>query len=526
MNRRRSLAILALLTPLAIGARWGWYQDGKGAAFLPSPDSLEYVASAQSIASEGRFYLQIGPEHVRARYSPGWPMLQAVALAAGVEGADVWRFTALFGVLLAVGVALATTTAIEGARRAPPTARDALVPVIFGLGAGALWCVSPLAADSGGTAMSDEPTAFVCFAALACASVALLRDDRAAGSRRSSSVVGWSLFAGLCAGQALAMRTVEGLLLAPPLAWLAIHGARLNGWARVRRVTLAALCGALIPIGATMVVLARSGLSPWQWSAYPFWAPERFGSLDVTFSLRYAWIANPHIPAMIGAEHVGQLRAYASTFLGLVPPHGWAHFGTIWPALGWLALTGLMLAWVIALRRTERAPTPAAPATVAVAGWCLSHWLVFGAYFYPDPRFVLGALAWCPVTLATALGTLALSPNARVRRGAWLAAALVTALALGDAWARHPKRHIWQAKNEDTREAVERWLAWDDDTRSDQTIPFDPVMAQALGLLAPERTRTIHEWGQLPGTKQVNLLRRNGYFDRMKARSDQLTSQR
>ncbi|MFN7953565.1 MAG: hypothetical protein U0610_17695 [bacterium] len=530
MTGRRALLVLVALTPLALAARWSWYQDGKGAAFLPSPDSLEYAASAQSIAADGTFLLQIGPHRVRPRYSPGWPLVQTLALRAGADGARLWRFTAIFGALLASGIALATMTALECRRGDRETGCDGETErsrsaIAFGLGAGVLWCWSPLSASSGGTLMSDEPTALASFTALACATVAFLRAAPVERTRSGAASVGWALGAGFAAGLALTMRTVEGLLLAPPLALLALRSARIHGWGRAGRLTLLALTGVLPPVMATGVVLARSGLSPWQWSAYPFWAPERFGSLDVTFSWRYAWIANPHIPAVVGSETVGQLRAYGLTFLGLTPPHGWAHFGTLWPALGWLALAGLVAAGVVAARRAGptagNAAGNALTVTVAVAGWCASHWLVFGAYFYPDPRFVLGALAWCPVALATALGALARASSARVRRAAWLASALIVALVIGDGWAHHPKRRLWEPKNEETRAAVERWLAADDQGRREETIPFDPVLAQALGLLPPERTRTIREWGALPATKQVNLLRRNGYLEGESARNDQ-----
>lgn len=321
-----------------------------------------------------------------------------------------------------------------------------------------------------------------------------------------------ALAGGLGAGFALTMRSVEGVLLAPPLAWLALHAARRHGVRSVARVVAVAAIGALPPILATIAVLARSGVSPWRWSAYEFWAPERFGDLSVTFDWTYAWVANPHIPAYIGVSPVGQLRAYGLTFLGLAGPHNWMRFGTLWPLAGWVALA-VLAAPPLARRVCGGASRAVASGAAAVVVWCVSHWLVFGAYFYPDPRFVLGALAWCPVALAVALALVANArAHRRARAGAAIAAALIGALILGDAWAHHAKRRIYEPRNDETRAELHRFLSWDDATRARERVPFDTVLAQALGWFPAERAALIPSWGPPPAIKQANLLIRSGYL--------------
>lgn len=503
---REWLTIAAIVVPTALFARWSWFQDGQGPAFLPSPDAVEYAAAAQSIATDGTFLLQVAQHRVRPRYPPGWPLLQAVALRAGTDGADLWRVTAPFGAALACAIAGVTRAAVgaHGNRR---------VALAAAIGAGLAWALSPLAATCGGTAMSDEPTALACFVALAGIGAALARGQASAdGGARTTRAL--AAMGGIAAGAALTMRAVEGLLLAPPLAWLAHHAARRHGVRPVARVVALAAFGALPPIVATMAVLAHSGVSPWRWSAYEFWAPERFGDLSVTFSWTYAWVANPHIPAYIDVSPVSQLRAYGLTFLGLAGPYNWMRFGTLWPLAGWGAL--VVLAVPALARRGLGAgarSSDLAIGALAVAIWCVSHWLVFGAYFYPDPRFVLGALAWCPVALAVALALAANDgAHSRARAGAAIVAALVVALVVGDGWAHHPKRRIYEPRNEETRAELHRFLAWDDATRVREQVPFDTVLAQALGWLPASRAALVPSWGRPPATKQANLLIRNGYL--------------
>ncbi len=67
---------------------------------------------------------------------------------------------------------------------------------------------------------------------------------------------------------------------------------------------------------------------------------------------------------------------------------------------------------------------------------------------------------------------------------------------------------------ERTRARFDRWLAIGDERRSRRTMPFDPVHAQALGLLTPEVAAQVHAWGELPDTVHVRRLRANGFLGR------------
>ena len=61
----------------------------------------------------------------------------------------------------------------------------------------------------------------------------------------------------------------------------------------------------------------------------------------------------------------------------------------------------------------------------------------------------------------------------------------------------------------------DRWLALGDDRRAGRTMPFDPVHAQALGLLTPDVVASIRTWGELPDTLHVRRLRANGTLPKL-----------
>src|ERR1700709_461961 len=133
MTWKGYLLLGAIVVPLALAARWTGDAGQKGARFSPAPDTVEYAAEAQSIARTGQIFLQIGPYRVRPRFPPGWPLLIAPAIRAGMQGRELWRITAIFGALLAwlLGVVAAVAT---GALRphhpgpllpaSPPTHRE------------------------------------------------------------------------------------------------------------------------------------------------------------------------------------------------------------------------------------------------------------------------------------------------------------------------------------------------------------------------------------------------------------------
>src|ERR1700694_5879364 len=118
-RRNRCLAAAAVVVrvaPLALAARWRWAETPDGRQLRPRPDALEYAAAAQAIATEGRYYLQVGLYRVRPRYPPGWPMVLAVAVRLGIAGDQLWRVAGVFGAGLASVLALLAAGAGWGVR--------------------------------------------------------------------------------------------------------------------------------------------------------------------------------------------------------------------------------------------------------------------------------------------------------------------------------------------------------------------------------------------------------------------------
>jgi hypothetical protein len=64
------------------------------------------------------------------------------------------------------------------------------------------------------------------------------------------------------------------------------------------------------------------------------------------------------------------------------------------------------------------------------------------------------------------------------------------------------------------RKRVPAWLASSDADRRGRRLPFDPVHAQARGLLPPAAVAGIREWGTLPPTWHVRQLARLGHVGR------------
>jgi hypothetical protein len=491
----RALLFLVLVAPVALTARWHGSAAGEGPRFQPRPDALEYAAAAQAVARTGRVYLQVGPLQVRSRYPPGWPLLLSLAVRAGVGGPSLWRVTGLFGagiaVLLAVVVAEATL-ALE------PTAgagRRRIAPVVAGLLAGWIWALAPIAVGVGRTLLSDEPAALAVLAALVCTGVGFLLDE----GRRATIV---AAAGGLALGLAAGMRPITAVLLIPALVVVLLTGVRGSGFRPLVGRAIAWGFGAAVFPAVTMLVLYRSGLSPWEWSGYAFWIPARYGRLADTFSLRHALV--PDESFRIGvAEPVSHLGVAARALLGLPGLRLREQFGLFWPILGWLAVVPLL---VLVRRRGGRTAAQAPWLAAALALWVMGHVVVFSMYFYPSGRFYLAPLALCTALFATACGAWLARPGPWSRLGAVVVAVLVLASTLHD-WRGLQSRRPPLRGAEWNGPGFERWKAQSDEERAGRTMPFDPVHAQALGLLTPEVASGVREWGGLPPTQHVRRLR-------------------
>jgi 4-amino-4-deoxy-L-arabinose transferase-like glycosyltransferase len=499
MNRHRTLLLAVVVVPLAIWARWNGSMEPKGGLFHPRPDSLEYAAEAQALARSGEVYLQVGPHRVRPRYPPGWPMLIAPAVRLGLPGQSLWRITALFGAALAWLLAVLAARATEALRDSED--RSGTAPLLAGLLAGCVWALAPIAVDLGQTLMSDEPAALASVACLVLTGAGLFRKE-AGGA--------WMLAGGLAFGLAAAMRSVVAVLLVPPVVVFLLGAARRSGLRSTLRRSVPWALGAVIFPALTVLVLARSGWPPLEWSGYHFWTPQRFDRLSSTFHFRYALLPDERFPKMVEGRPLSHLELAARILLGW-PGLGTRHYlGLVWPILGWLAAVPL-------LRTARRRGGDVAEAAVwtapALLLWTMGHVVFFSLYFYPASRFYLAPLALCLVLFATGCGL------GLARREAWLrllagaAAVIVLGLTLWgflDLRNESPPQH----PRERTRASFGRWLQRSDEERAGRFIPFDPIHAQALGLLTPEVAAGVREWGELPETLHVRRLRANGFLPR------------
>jgi hypothetical protein len=518
-QRLLRLAVLAVVVlPLALAVRWGGQAELKGSRFHPWPDAIEYAAEAQSLARSGRVYLQIGPYEVRPRFPPGWPLLLAPAVRLGMAGQDLWRVTGIFGAMLAwlLGIAAAYLAAKlsphhpgpllpvppppDGRRGSGLPRRPAFFPpLLAGLLAGVLWALAPLAVDLGQTLMSDEPTALVCLLGLLLAGAAFLR--RETRGDRALALAG-----GLAFGLAATMRSVVAVLMLPPLVAFALGGF-LSGQGRKPALPrlLAWSLGAAVFPAITMLILVRSGWPVWQWSGYGFWMPGRFERLTDTFGLRYAYQPDLTFRQEIQGRALSHIELALRVLLGIPGLRAHHYLGYLWPVAGWLAAVPL---YRIARRRDSRR---AGWLALGLLAWTLGHAVIFSLYFYPSSRFYLAPLALCVILFATACGVAFARPGLRPRLAAGLAALLVLGLT-GWGFAGLQREPPPNVETERTRARFAKWLAKGDEWRSRRTMPFDPVHAQALGLLTPEVGAQIHAWGELPDTVHVRRLRANGYL--------------
>ncbi len=504
LPRWERLGVCLAAGALALAARWVWAPGWEGPSFRPRPDALEYAAAAQALAEGTGYFLQVGPYRARPRYAPGWPLILAPAAAAGVDGRELWRVTGLFGALqaaLLAGLAWAAVRRLAGTRDGGGSARFAATAA--GLAAGAAWALGPMAVKTGRTLLADEPAAFAATLALAAAACGLLAP--APGRRWVPAC----LVGGLAAGLAAALRPPAGALLVPPLALLVLAGLRLRGTATVLRRLALLASGVLVVPAICSAVLLASGLPAWPWTAYALWIPGRYGDLRDTFGLRFALRGNPDLASLPGLGGLPHVRIAETVLLGLPGLGAHQTLGLLWPLAGWAAL---LLLPVIARRRGREARAVAWSAAAGGA-WAIGHVLLYSLYFFPAARFFLPPLAVAALALAVAGGWLLSHRAAGLRLlGGLCLALLAGSVAWGFLALREEPRP--ELAPSPTRTAFAGWLALPDADRAGRRLPFDPVEAQALGLLDPETVSRIEEWGELPPTIEVRRLRMAGQIPR------------
>jgi hypothetical protein len=504
MPRRLAVLLAPAIFTVALWCRWHSPSPEAGALFYPRPDALEYAAAAQSLADSGEFYLQVGPLRVRPRYPPGWPMFVAAAIRSGVAGENLWRTGAIFGAALAVLLALAAAgSAWWLASRSPPR-RRAGAALLAGLVAGGSWALAPAAVWTSQHLLSDEPAALVAILALLFGALGALLP----ASRR---VLVLCALSGVAAGCAAAVRPIVAALLLAPLAILWLGAVRVPFGRAGARLAWWTAGAALFPT-LVVLVLLRSGLPPTAWSGYAFWAPRFYADASTTFNGRYLFGGGVPFPVLqtAGGRPVGNLAGGLRTLLG-VP--GMRHregqpvefLGAFLPLLGW----GL----AVALRRrleTRGADNRALRlGAAAIAVWLALHVVVFGVYVFQDPRFFMAPLAAAATALGVGCGALFASGRRSLCLGA-LSLALLALVSTSVSLAR--SRLAVQPPDPEVRRAFAAWLRTSEQERARSPLPFDPVHAQALGLLPKSVAETICAWGILPRTSHVLLLQHYKYL--------------
>jgi hypothetical protein len=302
------------------------------------------------------------------------------------------------------------------------------------------------------------------------------------------------------------MRPVAAALMVPPIAVFLLGCARRLGMRTTLRRSLPWLAGAAVFPAVTVLVMIRSGWPAWEWSGYAFWTPQRFDRLSNVFHLRYAFRPDETFRLQAHGRLISHLELAVRVLLGL-PGMGIRHYlGILWPIAGWLAAVPVLRA---AKGRGGTLAETAAWTAPALALWCLGHVAFFSLYFYPASRFYLAPLALCLVLFAVACGLRLSRPERQTRLLAAAAMALVLALTVHGFLALR-NEPLPRLKKERIRANFSRWLKMDDGRRAGRDMPFDPVHAQALGLLTPEVAAGIREWGELPNTLHVRRLRASG----------------
>lgn len=484
-------ALAAGVFVLALVAREAQPHTLPTLALGPRPDALEYVAGAQAIAQYGRYFLQVGPERLRPRYPPGFSMVLAPAVALGVPAESLWRVTGLFGAALAVLVGGLAATAVgrlrPGHRRAELWA--------FAL-AGTLWALAPAAVAVGRAVLSDEPATFFLLLSLALAGRVMSPPSAVLAALAGAS---WAI--------ALAIRPVvalPALLVLAPLALAQAWPPASNGSHRARGL-LAALLGAVAVVGLVVALLLRSGLPAWPWDGYSLWVPERHEVPGRLWSVDYALRGDPQTPRQIEGRTLGNLEFVARSALGLpgLPLHSTP--GPGWPALG-LLLVALVGPWVSQRRRLEAGVQGL---WLGLVLWSAFHFAFYGGYFFAAARFLLPLFAVSAVAVGAGLGVLLTRPGRVVRTVAALLALLAVFVTTRLTLRLEPQ--IPRSLAVPAAATVDAWLALSDAERAAGKLPFDPVHAQALGLLDPDRLTAVHSWGELPATIHVRRLRARGH---------------
>jgi hypothetical protein len=345
-----------------------------------------------------------------------------------------------------------------------------------------------------GTVLS-EPAAFAApLAALALATHALFGGAGTARGRLAA------ILGGLLGAWAIAIRPLDGLAAAAGGLVLVVVAARSRG----TRPAAAGLgwigVGALAFVLGVGALLVRSDRAPWDWTAYDFWI-DRYGAVSDWWQPR---LLVERTEREDGSTRSSGLRYAARVLAGertrndrdRQPP------GLPFAALALLGALALLRA-----RRAGAAATEGERAlALALAAWFAAHLLGYSAYYYRLPRF-FGAPAALLVLAGSWGAAVAIAGGSRARRAT--AVALVAwiggSMAIDAGRSREPVRRA-PARRSLAAQVEARVEAWREmpprRRRRAPVMPFDPLEAQAFGVLRPSEAHRF-PWGELPPTEHA-----------------------
>ncbi len=499
-----AIAVVAAVGTLALRWYGGWRVDAS--RFEPRPDALEYVAGAQAIARDGVYLLHVGPAAERPRYSPGFSMLLAVALEAGVAPTRLVRVANVADALLAFLVALGAGLGVLETRRAlglePGTLASIAGAALAALVAGMVTALAWWHVLNGAGVLSDSWTAFVATCTLLAWLGLVWRVEPISTSR--FTMVGLTCGVGL--GVTCALRPIEGVLLAPILALAPLFHGR-TGLQRAFRALPYATLGGALPVALVTALLGHSGLPVTEWSAYARWMPE--GELTVAEFVdpRYFFEA-ARIGVFAGDPNWPGWKIASSAIFGI--PRG-MEIGRYWPVAGWIAAA-------IVARRAGRTPAGDSNARklrgiiVVLSLWAALHVAFYGCFFFPAQRFYIAPSHSAILFSTAALGLVVSSRKLWARLGGIAAAGAIVAYALLD------YNNLLRALPTSSEPALElevarkyrQWRESSPQERRRRGPRFDPVTAQALGLLDGDSIWGLREWGPLPRTPHIVALEARG----------------
>jgi 4-amino-4-deoxy-L-arabinose transferase-like glycosyltransferase len=331
----------------------------------PLPDALLYAQGAQSIL-QGHYTATYQGVVQTPRYTPGFSLLLAPAVAVGGLDAAVW-------VAYAAAVGLAATAALVAWRVAGPLAAPVAIVLV---------AYTPVVATFAQLVMTDVANATVGLLALACL---LRRDTR--GAVAAGALLGFSAW----------MRPASAIYLVAGAAALS------------NRRQAPAFVAAAVPF----VV----GLLLWQWATWgsPFVtgyqaqgaSPDGTGSLSSLFDLRYAFTTAlgdaPDIGGRAREWGMPNLPVYVLQLLG-------GDGFLLLPAVGCLGVAGLIFLANCNGRRSQVGRFGLASIALTL--------LVYAPYFWQSGRFLvlpaallgIGAAALLTVSLETVISV---SPRPR-----------------------------------------------------------------------------------------------------------------